>query len=573
MWWLLLWACGTSEPVATERAMPTPEALEAHCTEVIGEPRVEQVTERIWVAIGYDLANTILIATDAGNVIVDVGMHPDRAGAVHEALLAASPGPVHSIVYTHSHIDHVGGASTWAEDDTQIWATESFVEHFFKQYSTFLPAEQSRAARQFAWEVPLDQVPCSALGRRVDLEGTLRIGARMPTHTFEGSATLEIGGTTIELIEAHGETHDQLLVWLPDERVLLPGDNWYEAFPNLYTIRGSAPRPVDDWIDSLDRMRRLEPEIMVPSHTRPVVGTEAVQSALRDYRDAIQWIRDAVVRGGNEGKRVDQLVDSIGLPPHLASERPMTELYGQVDWSVRAIYGNELGWFDGAAKDLYPLPEAELAQKTIDAMGGPEAVLKAAQDARPEDPRWSVHLLSLLDADARLDKSVVHPELAASYEAVAATVFNTNGRGYLLRSAHERVAGIEALGKPELPEAFVEAIPLDLLFGNFVARLIPSEAMDVEESVQFRFPDVTYIVTVRRGVAELALDTPLPGTPEPLAVIVVDPDTWRRIALQQETALSAIADGRLVIEGSQLGFTQFIGRFERGLMRPPTELP
>jgi alkyl sulfatase BDS1-like metallo-beta-lactamase superfamily hydrolase len=45
-----------------------------------------------------------------------------------------------------------------------------------------------------------------------------------------------------ELVEAHGETHDQLFIWLPRQRVLMPGDNYYRAFPNLYTIRGTTPR-------------------------------------------------------------------------------------------------------------------------------------------------------------------------------------------------------------------------------------------------------------------------------------------------------------------------------------------
>lgn len=52
----------------------------------------------------------------------------------------------------------------------------------------------------------------------------------------------QVGEEEIHLIEAHGETHDQLFVWLPRNRVLLPGDNYYRAFPNLYTIRGTSPR-------------------------------------------------------------------------------------------------------------------------------------------------------------------------------------------------------------------------------------------------------------------------------------------------------------------------------------------
>ena len=148
---------------------------------------------------------------------------------------------------------------------------------------------------------PPQRCPAPRWGARPDLEAALATGARMPTDVFSGRAEFELGGVRVELREAHGETEDQLFVWLPEARVLLCGDNYYRAFPNLYTLRGTRPRPVDRWIESLDRMRRLQPEVLVPSHTTPVRGRDAVARELRTYRDGIQWVRDAVVRGAKRG--------------------------------------------------------------------------------------------------------------------------------------------------------------------------------------------------------------------------------------------------------------------------------
>ncbi|HAN26435.1 MAG TPA: MBL fold metallo-hydrolase, partial [Haliea salexigens] len=98
-------------------------------------------------------------------------------------------------------------------------------------------------------------------------------------------------------MHAPGETDDQLLVWLPDERVLLPGDNVYKAFPNLYTIRGTRYRDVMQWAHSVRLMRSLGAEHLIPSHTRPVSGAKAVDDILQVYGDAIQFVHDQTVRG------------------------------------------------------------------------------------------------------------------------------------------------------------------------------------------------------------------------------------------------------------------------------------
>jgi alkyl sulfatase BDS1-like metallo-beta-lactamase superfamily hydrolase len=570
VWW---WLAPAESAVRAQRTMPTPEILEAHCREAIGPPRVERVGERIYVAIGYDLANTILIRTDDGNVVVDPGMNPKRAREVREALTEVAPGPTRAVVYTHSHIDHVGGASVWVDQGTEVWATERFVEHFFKQYGRFQQVEARRGARQMGWHVDEDDLPCSALGRRVAIEETLKAGVRMPTRTFTGRASFEVGGVEIELVEAHGETHDQLFVWLPELSVLMPGDNYYLTFPNLYTIRGTSPRPVDAWIDSIDRMRRLAPAHLVPSHTVPVSGRDEVAQALTHYRDGIQWVRDQVVRGANAGQSVDVIAASAGLPEALADVRSLVELYGQVDWSARAIYTNELGWFDGRPEALYPLPPTDRARRTVEMMGGEEAVLREARSARDDgDPRWSVHLLATL-RDAAGDEAhgahvqSVREELARSLRAVAEGVHNTNGRAYLLESAHELEHGFEALPPPEPDDALVDVIPLDLLFEVLATRLIPERAPDdVHESAVFDFgDDGRYVVTVRNRVAEVVRGEPLPGTPEPLAVVRTGGTTWRRMAIGKINPASAVASGALEVEGDPLAFYRFIDRFRRGL--------
>jgi alkyl sulfatase BDS1-like metallo-beta-lactamase superfamily hydrolase len=535
------------------------ELLTEHCDERVGEPRVEEVAEGLWVAIGFDLANTMLLETSEGNVVIDVGMSPARSAETRAALEAEVEGDVVAVIYTHSHVDHVGGATAWVGEDTDVWATEAFTEHLIKQYGAFAPAETRRGNRQFGVDVPDHALPCSALGRRADVAAALETGTVVPNQTFTDFVELTFGDVTIELHEAHGETHDQLYVWIPHLEALLPGDNYYAAFPNLYTIRGTSPRPVDDWIASLDEMRAHDPSLLVPSHTVPVEGRAAVRDALTGYRDGIQTIRDAVVRAANAGLSIDEAVEAIALPPHLADRVDLSELYGQIDWSVRALYTNNLGWFDERTELLYPATAA--AEREIAMMGGTSAVLAEVERAlQDSDPRWAAHLLGKLRDAGHTE---LQTQMVAAYEALATEEANTNGRGWLMQRAMELDGRAAQSGAVVLNRRLVHDIPVDIVFEVMPSRLDPVASADVETAVRIVFPTTAYTVSVRRGVAEVFEGTPLPGSPPVAATVTTTEELWKEMVLGLIEPIEAIGSGDLSIDNLAPAL-EFLALFESG---------
>lgn len=565
---LSIGACEKPQVAGPGDSLPTPELLETHCREMVGPPRVERISEHVWAAIGFDIANTVLIHTPEGNAIVDVSCSPAEARTIKAALEAEAPkGPVKAIVFTHSHIDHVGGATVWAAEGVPIWGTDALPVHLLKQYALFLPIESLRGYRQFGRNVSAANVPCSALGPRIEFDSMVESGMLLPTHTFSGQTVLDIGGLKIELVEAHGETHDQLFLWIPQDETIIAGDNFYWTFPNLYTLRGTSPRPVDDWIKSLDAMRRRNPAHLIPNHTKPIHGKQEIAQALTNYRDAIQWVRDEVVRGANRGLDVDTLAETIKLPEHLAEPHYNKEFYGQVDWSVRAIYANHLGWFDGRPEKIYTLPHGEVAAREVNLFGGPEKIMAMAADALAQgDPRWSIHLLAKLK-DSGLARDSLAAELremlARSYETLAAGVYNTNGRAYLLESAIELRDGPAEIIQSVPSERFMARIPLEHLLSLFGSTLDPGKALDVHESLHFVFPDQNrrFIVTARRGIAEVVEGEPLPGTPDPVAVLTLDSLDFRKVVFKVVNPLSLYTQGKIKAEGSWIGALAFLRRF------------
>ena len=566
----MTWLEPDERDVEQVQQTPSMKSLADYCANEIGPARVEEVSDGVFVARGYDLANTILVRTPEGNVVVDVSMSPKRAEVVKQALLAKAPGPTRAIIYTHSHIDHIGGASVWMEEGTQVWATDAFVEHFLKQYTVFRPAESRRGRRQFGEHVDSEVLPCSGLGRRIDLDAALKTGVKMPTKTFSGRTEFEVGGVRFVLVEAHGETHDQLFVWLPQRSVLMPGDNYYAAFPNLYTIRGTSPRPVEAWVASLDKMRRLEAEHLVPSHTAPIKGAKKIRLALTRYRDGIQWVRDRVVQGANAGQSLDEIVESTGLPPSLAQEPSLRQFYGQIDWSVRAIYTNHLGWFDGRPEALYPPERGAVARKSVEMMGGAQAVWEAARRAVETDPKFATYLLGLLRDGGAAGTQEPGGRWAAlmarALDKVASDLGNTNGVGYLRESAHELREGRSPPAQPTVT-ALIDAVPIEVFFETMGSRIIPERAVGVHEVIAFEFTDTDarFWLTIRNGVVEVAEGEAMPGSIAPLASVKTTTVVWRRLMLKDLSPAEVVADGRLKVEGDTASFYTFVRRFQARL--------
>jgi alkyl sulfatase BDS1-like metallo-beta-lactamase superfamily hydrolase len=215
-----------------------------------------------------------------------------------------------------------------------------------------------------------------------------------PTRTFSGDELLlTIAGVRMQLLYTPGETADAISVWLPETRVLMPGDDFLRAFPNISPIRGARPRVPEDWIASLERMIELGPEAVVPSHTRPVLGGAAARAALTAYRDGIKSILDQTIEGLKRGERPDELVQHVRLPPALADNPYLQEFYGGVEWTVRGIYADRLGWFDGNATNLFPLPEKDRAAKLVGLIGGADQVLARGREAlAAREFEWAAEL-------------------------------------------------------------------------------------------------------------------------------------------------------------------------------------
>ena len=328
-----------------------------------------KINEVIFQATGF--GNSFLIKTTEGNVIVDTSLSVNAPR--HKKLLEAiDDGPIKYIILTHAHGDHTGGVDLWREEDTEIIAQEEHFEFVNYQYRLRSLFGQRNAAQFPALAGSIAQAR-SGIPEPANQEDNY--GAEIkPTILFDDEYRFELGGIEFVIMHSPGETYDHLTVWLPQYSAAFVGDNYYESFPNMYTLRGTKPRWALDYANSIDKILALEPEILIPSHGDAIFGNTNIEAAAGRYRDAIVYVHDQTVLGMNQGKDVYTLMEEIKLPADL----DIGEGYGSIAWSVRGIFENYIGWFDGNPATMFSTPPSDVYPDIVALAGGADAVGKLA---------------------------------------------------------------------------------------------------------------------------------------------------------------------------------------------------
>ena len=516
---------------------------------------------KIHFAIGFGIANSIMVEGEEGNIIIDAADSVYEAEKIYSLFRQKNSNPIKAIIYTHNHGDHTFGAAYYltTQDERPRIISHEDTDYYVQRIMGILnPIITSRSTRMFGTTLSEKDLINVGIGPRLNVSKS-PTGYIKPDLTFDDHLKINIAGIEIELFHAPGETNDQIFVWLPNHKSLMPGDNIYKTFPNLYTIRGTTHRDVKGWINSLDHMKTFNPEFLFPSHTKPIIGQEKIQDALNIYRDAIQYIHDQTIRLMNQGLYPDEIAELIELPKNIADSPYLYEFYGTVRWSVKSIFNGYLGWFSGNPSELDPLSRKEKALRMSKLAGGENALLEELKTAvKDKDMQWALELSDhLITLDYFIDEVKNLRFEALIYEGSRSS--NPNKRNYFLTSAFElnkKIVDSSLLDRTS--EELLYQISMETMFDVLSTRYNPSKHNIDNYIVCFNFTSGNIKnITLRNQVAVVSSNS------KDICNLKVTTDEieFKKVLIGMMNPVKAIAAGNISVEGGSTEFLQFLSKF------------
>lgn len=406
-----------------------------------------KVTDGIYQVRGFDLANMTIIDGQTGWIIVDpLTSRESSAAALAFARTQLGNRPVSALIFTHSHVDHFGGAlgvlspEEIAARKIPVIAPTGFMEEATSENILVGTAMARRSIYQFGRD--LERSPKglvdNGLGKGVAYG---KIGVLPPNHLItQPSEEMMVDGLRFVFHNVPGaEAPAELTFSLPAKKAYAGAEILAQTMHNLLPIRGAKARDALRWGDYLDQalIDSANADVYFGQHNWPVWGHAQIVEFITKQRDVYRYTHDQTVRLINAGYTAREIADKVKLPKSLENYFGARGYYGDLRHNVKAVYQFYLGFYDGNPANLNPLPPQESATRYLQLLGGVDKVVSAAQTAFDKgDYRWAAELLNHAVFGAPDDKSAKEL-LARTYDQMGYMSESASWRNSYLTAATE----------------------------------------------------------------------------------------------------------------------------------------
>jgi alkyl sulfatase BDS1-like metallo-beta-lactamase superfamily hydrolase len=384
------------------------------------------------------------IAFDSGDGLVVFDTSGAAGGErVVKALRGWSRERFHTLVYTHGHVDHVGGCGAFLADAQATGAPRPRIAGHENVAARF-----ERYALTNGYNLAINARQFRGFGRRgYGIGGGERFlpeASATPDVTYRDELALSAGGLDFVLRHAKGETDDHTWAWVPRHRAICAGDFFIWNFPNAGNPQKVQRYPLE-WAAALRAMAEQGAELFLPAHGLPIAGAARIRRVLNDVAATLEKLVAAVLALMNRGATLDDVIHSVRVDEDVLARPYLRPLYDEPEFVVRNVWRLYGGWYDGDPAQLKPAPRAQLAREIADLAGGAAQLARRAQQiADAGDYRLACHLVELATSASPEDAGL-HAARAAIYQARRERESSLMAKGIFGSAASESLAkaGIE----------------------------------------------------------------------------------------------------------------------------------
>jgi alkyl sulfatase BDS1-like metallo-beta-lactamase superfamily hydrolase len=433
-----------------------PDLLELSAS-VIDEARTDVLTNRVTnelseladgIAFVESFSHSVVFDTPEGLVVFDASGIA-TGGAVVESIRGWRTAPVHTLVYTHGHVDHVGGSGAFLADaasrsnpNPAVVGHEAVAARF-NRYRLTDGYNLAINNRQFGW-----LRDSATLGTGLGIGGDHRFlprDAAEVTVAYRDVLELTVGGLDLELHHGRGETDDHTWTWIPEHKAICSGDFLIWNFPNAGNPQKVQRYPAE-WAQAMRAMAAKEPELLLPAHGLPIAGKERVATVLLDVAGALEALVADTLDLMNAGATLDEVVHSVKVPDDTLAKPYLRPFYDEPEFVVRNIWRLYGGWYDGNPARLKPPTDAAVGAAVAKLAGSPAAVVGAAREAADANDLRLACTLVEMAADAAPDDAEVQAARAEIYQRRKDGESSLMAKGIFSTAARESKRRAEQLG-------------------------------------------------------------------------------------------------------------------------------
>jgi glyoxylase-like metal-dependent hydrolase (beta-lactamase superfamily II) len=294
--------------------------------------------------------NTYLVKGDKGHLLIDTGWNTTESfDSLKEQLaeLGVSGKEISRIVVTHAHPDHYGLAGKLKD----LFGATLYFHHLEKDFIETRYVSMEELLQEMGRWLKRNGVPPERLAelQKASLPLLKFVTPTMPDVTLYGGEVINCGDFRLNVLPTPGHAPGHICLYEPDKKILFSGDHILPTItPHVGLHPQSGSNPLGAYLDSLNRLKTLEVEIVLPGHEQPFTGfRERVEGIIHhhSFRNAeilaaldskaktafqlsteITWLHDANGVGWHKLGSWDKRMAILETLAHLEAMRARGEL-------------------------------------------------------------------------------------------------------------------------------------------------------------------------------------------------------------------------------------------------------